>query len=49
VSRWRVQGTPQRAASRVSLRPNLAVSKTMTASDRQPTDSIVLKRIGATQ
>jgi len=44
TSQCRVNGTPQRAASSVSLRPNLADSKTTTASDGHAIDSIVLKQ-----
>jgi len=43
TSQCRVNGTPQRLASRVSFRPNRADSNTITASGGQPTESIVLK------
>ena len=44
TSQWRVNGTPHRPASTVSLRPNLADSNTITASGVHPTDNIVLKQ-----
>ena len=44
TSQWRVNGTPQRLASRVSFRPNLADSNMITVSGGQLTDSIVLKQ-----